>query len=201
MRSKITVAITFLFLVVALSSQAQQLDATFGVSGVTAPPSSDATGDHAFQTVGGGTYLGFSGDYLFFHNLGVNGEVNWRAGRNIYAVSQQPFRPIFFDFNGIWVPRVSERVQPELKAGLGVESVRFYQPFFICQSFFGGCTDYTSTNHFMGDFGAAVRLYVWNHVFVRPEAQVYLIHNNVEFSSGHAARFGISIGYTFRSEY
>lgn len=201
MSSRIGVTLAFVVFFITLSASAQQFDVAFGVSGVNAPSSSDASGDHSPQTVGGGTFLGFSGDYLFFHNFGVNGEVNWRAGQNSYAISQQPFRPIFFDFNGIWVPRVSDRVQPELKAGLGVESVRFYQPFFVCQSIFGGCTDYTSTNHFMGDFGAAVRLYVWHHVFVRPEAQVYLIHNNLEFSSGHAARFGVSIGYTFRSEY
>lgn len=200
MRLRIGLTISCSFLLLGFSAYAQQFDMSFGASGLAAPSSSSATGNHAPQTIGGGTYLGFNGDFLFFHNFGFNGEVNWRASQNLYG-GFQPFRPIFYDFNGIWVPRVSERVQPEFKAGIGAESVRFYQPFFVCNSFFGQCTNFTTTSHFMGDFGAAVRFYVLQHVFLRPEAQIYLINNNVEFSSGHATRFGISIGYTFRSEY
>ncbi len=49
----------------------------------------------------------------------------------------------------------------------------------------------------MGDFGGGIRFYVWHSVFVRPEARLYLINNNVEFSSGYALRYGISIGYSF----
>ncbi len=172
----------------------------FGLSGLEAPSSSSAGSGYTPQTLGGGTYVGFSGDYLFFHNFGVNGEVNWRAGQNSYLGSQ-PFRPLFFDFNGIWVPQVSKRVQPELKAGLGVASIRFYQPYFNCDFYLGTCTNYTSRNHFMGDIGGGVRLYVWGHMFVRPEAQLYLIHNLTEFSSGHAVRAGVSIGYTFGSQF
>jgi len=173
---------------------------TFGASTVIAPSSSSAIGNFTPQTIGGGTYLGFSGDYLFWHNIGLNGEINWRASQNLYG-GNQPFRPLFIDFNGMWVPHVSERIQPEFKAGLGVASVRFYTPTFTCDLFSGSCTNYDTRNHFMGDFGAAVRLYVHGHVFVRPEAQLYLIHNNVEFSSGHAERVGVSIGYTFGSQY
>lgn len=200
MHRKILLALSCLFALVTVSAQAQQFDMTFGASTVIAPSSSSATGNFTPQTIGGGTYLGFSGDYLFWHNIGLNGEINWRASQNLYG-GNQPFRPLFIDFNGMWVPHVSERIQPEFKAGLGVASVRFYTPTFTCDLFSGSCTNYDTRNHFMGDFGAAVRLYVHGHVFVRPEAQLYLIHNNVEFSSGHAERVGVSIGYTFGSQY
>jgi hypothetical protein len=49
----------------------------------------------------------------------------------------------------------------------------------------------------MGHFAAGLKYNVWGHMFVRPEAHVYLIHNNVEFSSPFATRFGVSIGYSF----
>ena len=32
---------------------------------------------------------------------------------------------------------------------------------------------------------------------LRDEVRLYLIHNNVEFSSGYATRYGISLGYSF----
>jgi len=55
-----------------------------------------------------------------------------------------------------------------------------------------------SVNHFLGDFGGGVKLYPTNGgFFVRPEARVYVVNNNQEFSSAHATRYGVSIGYTF----
>lgn len=50
----------------------------------------------------------------------------------------------------------------------------------------------------MGDVGGGIKVYAWRRFFVRPEARFYLINNNTEFSSGHALRYGLSIGYTFR---
>jgi hypothetical protein len=50
----------------------------------------------------------------------------------------------------------------------------------------------------MGDFGGGIRLYPVGNFFVRPEARLYLIHGADDlFSSGHAVRYGISIGYSF----
>ncbi len=94
---------------VALPARAQfseqpQADVGFGVGTVTAPSSSNATGNHSPQTIGGGAYLNFSGDFLFWRHLGVEGEVAWRASQNLYG-SYQPFRPIFYDFNAIYVTR------------------------------------------------------------------------------------------------
>lgn len=179
-----------------LPAQAQQFDIGFGVSGLTAP-SNNTNGFLLFPTpsIGGGAYLGFSGDYLFKKNFGVQGEINWRASRSVYN-GFQPYRPLFWDFNAIYAPQLGPRVQAELLAGIGVESVRFYNNFFTC-SFVSGCTNYTSSNHFMGDFGGGLRFYVTHGVFVRPEARFYLVRNNVEFNSNHSTRYGITLGYSF----
>jgi hypothetical protein len=122
--------------------------------------------------------------------------VSWRASQASYQ-DLQPFRPLFYDFNGIWSPPISRKVAPELMAGIGAESLRFYQPFFSC-GIFSGCTNYTSTTHFMGHIGGGVKIYAFGNVFIRPEAHLYLIHNNVEFAGPRANSFGVSIGYTFR---
>ena len=45
--------------------------------------------------------------------------------------------------------------------------------------------------------GGDIRYRVWRHFFVRPEAHLYHIVNNVEFHSDNVLRVGGSFGYTF----
>lgn len=198
-------------------ADAQRFDVALGISGIRSTSGADvpfnatqclgcppasliAPTTYSPQDVGGGVYPGFSADVVLFHNFGVEGEVFWRAGQNAYNadLSGQPFRPIFWAINGMYSKNFSHRVGLDLLAGLGEESVRFYQNSYTnCDPFSGICNNYTSVGHFTGDFGAGLRLYVKGGIFVRPEMRVYLIHNNFEFSSGHAERFGVSLGYTF----
>ncbi len=189
-----------LFVLVSLAltvvGSAQQFDAAFGASTVTAPSAVDASGDHFPQSVGGGTFLAFSGDFLFKRNFGVGAEVSWRATQNNYA-GIAPFRPIFYDFNGVYAPPLGKHAAAELQAGIGAESVRFYTNFLNCSSFTGTCTNYTSSNHFLGHFSAGLRYYIHGNVFIKPEAHLYLVHNNFEFSGARATRFGASLGYSF----
>lgn len=173
---------------------AQEFDVAFGVGSLTAPSASSASGNHAPVSVTGGAYPVFSADLLLKQRFGVSGELAWRSSRNLYA-GFQPYRPLFYDFNGIYAPKLGKHGGAELMAGVGWESLRFYQPFLTCGAF--TCTNFVSSNHFMGHFGGGLRYYFHGHFFVRPEAHLYLIRNNVEFSSPMATRFGISLGYTF----
>ena len=191
--------ISFLVVTIALvlmlgsAAQAQQFDLSFGVSGLVAPKST-AT----LQTIGGGAYPTFGLDFLFYHNLGVGFNAAFRASQNLYQ-GFQPFRPFFYDVDLVYGPPLGKHAQLELSAGIGAESVRFYTPFLTCGTF-TGCTDFVSSNHFLGQFGGAIRLYATNRIFIRPEAHVYLVHNNFEFSGSHATRFGLSIGYSFKNQ-
>ena len=190
----------FVFFLVTQALHAQQFDVAFGLGGVSAPSASSvsATSKYFPQSVGGGVYPAFSGDYLIKKRFGVQGEVAWRVGQQRYAISQQPFRPIFFDFNGIWIPELGKHTAAELMAGIGAEDVRFYGR--VNCNFFSGCTNYSSVKHFMGHFGGGVRFYVKGNIFVRPEVHLYLVRNNFEFSSGRAIRYAGSVGYTFGRE-
>lgn len=195
MRQTILVVVIGAFLLLGVS-QAQQFDLAFGVGTVTAPSTISSTDfSHSQQTVGGGAYPAFSGDLLLRKDFGVQGEIAWRARQNRY-LGFEPFRPIFFDFNGIYAPHLGKFVEPELTAGIGAEDVRFYQNTYVC-SYITGCTNFVSSKHFMGHFGAGLRLYAHGNFFIRPEANLYLVHNNVEFTSSRATRYGVSIGYTF----
>lgn len=193
---KISLLGLFLFLfAAAYTLQAQQLDAAFGFNTLTAPSNQTITSTNFYpQSIGGGFFPSFSADYLFKNHLGIEGEVAWRGKDNYYA-GYQPFRPILYDFNVMYAPYIGKKVELEALAGFGGQSTRFYTGQYNCS--FYSCTDYTSSNHLMGDVGVGVRLYVWNRFFVRPDARFYFVHNNFEFNSSHSERYGVSIGYSF----
>ncbi len=193
LKNSATKVCVFVLLMAALS-YAQQIDAAISGGTVSTPgASSSAT---SLPSLGGGTYFGFNGDVLIRHNLGLGGELSWKTSQGLYA-GQVPYRPIFWDIDGIYARRFTKTVGVDALAGIGAESLRFYGSSFTNCDQFGNCTNYTSSNHFMGVIGGGVRFYPYHSFFVRPEVRWYLVHNNVEFDSGHPVRYGISIGYTF----
>jgi len=180
-------------------AQAQKLDLAFGVSTIDAPGASAADSSHSPVSLTGGAYTGFSGDVLVFHNLGFGGEIYWKDSQGTYAagtINATPFRPLFWDFNAVYSPKLASHVYLEAVAGIGAQSTRFYCGASCFDPYTG--TNYVSVNHFLGDFGGGLKLYpTHGGFFVRPEARLYLVNNNLEFSSVRATRYGVSIGYTF----
>lgn len=177
-------------------AQAQKIDLAFGISTIDAPGASQGNGvDHAPVSLTGGTYPGFSGDVLFWHNLGIGAEVYWKASQADYAGQGFNYRPLFYDINAVYSPKLASHAYLELVGGIGALSTRFYTGT-VCGIY--NCSNYQSSNHFDADFGAGLKLYPGRGFFIRPEARVYLINNNLDFSSNHATRYGLSIGYTFR---
>ena len=177
-------------------AQAQKIDVAFGISTVDAPGASSADSSHSPVSLTGGTYPGFSGDVLFWHNLGIGGEIYWRASQSDnYLGSGFNYRPLFYDINAVYAPKLASHTYLELVGGIGALSTRFYTGT-VCGPF--SCTNYQSSNHFDADFGAGIKFYPKGGFFIRPEARVYLVNNNIDFSSPHSTRFGLSIGYTFK---
>jgi hypothetical protein len=175
-------------------AQAQKIDVAFGISTVTAPPASDANGvDHLPVSLTGGTYPGISGDVLLFHHVGLQGELYWKGSRGDYGNTGLPYRPLFYDVNAIYAPKLASHTYLELLGGIGALSTRFYCPS-ICN--FQG-TNYQDSNHFMGHFGTGIKFYPAGNFFIRPEAHLYLVNNNLEYSSPRVVRYGLSLGYTF----
>lgn len=176
---------------------AQEVSAQFGLSGIHATSANNfdiTSTDHSPQSLSGGIYPGFAADVIIWHNLGFNGEISWKASQGDYQ-GIAPYRPILFDFNAVYARKVS-RVGFIAMGGLGAESIRFYQNFLNCNGF-GQCTNYVSSNHFLGHVGAGLRLYMTPSIYVAPEAHFYFVRNNVEFTSPYATRYSINIGYTF----
>ncbi|MFZ1050682.1 MAG: hypothetical protein WBP65_10690 [Candidatus Sulfotelmatobacter sp.] len=149
----------------------------------------------------GGTYLGISGDVVGFKKrLGFNIETAWRASQASY-LGYETYRPILTDFNALFQPKLGKKVGLDLFGGIGIASTRFYVPYATSCSYFSGCINYTTSDHFMEDLGAGLRYYVWHHFFVRPEVHYYHIQNNTDvFSTDNVFRVGASIGYTIGND-
>ena len=207
MKRTLHIALCLLFAgaaVVATSTvaHAQRGDFGFAVSGLNSP--SAASGNcqtlspscaHQDVSVGGGAYVGFNGDILFWHNLGFGAEINWRASQaQDYNGQGFGYRPIFYNFNAVYSPKLAPHVYVDLVAGIGGEDTHYYTGE-NCGAY--SCTNYTGINHFDGDFGGGLKL-VAHSFFIRPEVRAYLIKNNAEFSSNHAVRYGATLGYTFK---
>jgi len=196
LRETALVAVTFGFIFLSSLSPAQQADAMLGFGTIMSSGSTACGANSCVIPEKGGLYPSISGDVIFHKRVGFNFEASWRARQGNYAGLGIPFRPILFDFNGVYQPHLSKKVGVDLMGGIGWQSTRFYgyQPTSNCV-YFGAC--YTSSNHFLVDVGGGIRYYVRGHVFVRPEAHFYHIVNNTgDFSSNNLVRVGASIGYT-----
>lgn len=193
-------ALLILTLAFTSFAQAQQFDAAFGFGTVKAPGAT-TSGTNSFPSLSGGLYPSFSGNVILIHHLGFGGEVAWRGSQATYGGALnnfgivQTYRPILYDFNAVYGRTFQKKFGADLMAGIGGEDLRFYTPYTTCG--FTSCTNYVSSNHFAGHFGADLRIYVWGHMFVRPEAHYYVIHNNHEFNNANISRFAVSIGYSF----
>jgi hypothetical protein len=188
-------------LLLALSAQAQEFHGAFGFGTVKAPGVSVDSNGTVFPSISGGLYPSFSGFFILKHHIGFGGEVAWRASRAIYTeegsnfLFQAPYRPIFYDFDAVYGGKFGKKFGSDVMAGIGGEDLRFYTPYFTCG--FTSCTNYQSSNHFAGHFGADIRYYFWGNAFIRPEVHYYVVHNNVEFNGANVSRFAVSIGYSF----
>ena len=191
-------AAVFAVLVFSNLAIAQQADAMLGFGTMLSPgaasPCQSSNGNLSFSCPEkGGLYTNISADVIFKGRVGAGFDATWRSQGN-FADIGQPYRPILFDFNGVYQPSLGKKVGADLFAGVGWQTTRFYLPY--CTNGFT-CNNYVSSNHFLIDLGAGVRYYVWGNFFIRPEARFYKITNNTDyFTSGNVLHVGASIGYT-----
>ncbi len=208
MKRTFRIAMLLTFACVALAAlsnfaQAQKIDVAFGVSTTLAPGASFVDGAESAPSLAGGAFPGFSGDVLFWRNLGFGAEVFWRAGSASCSESICGFesgisyRPVFYNFNAVYSPKLMSHAYLELVGGLGALDTH-YSACNLSGASCGGSQLLASSNHFDVDLGGGIKIYVHRGFFVRPEARFYWINNNTDYSANHAARVGASIGYTFR---
>jgi hypothetical protein len=196
LRKLAVLTIVLSFMALPNFASAQQGDAMIGFGTLMSPGAAECNFGIGCPEKGG-LYPNLSADVIFHGRLGVAFDAVWRGSQGSYGgPNGQPYRPLLFDFNADYEPRLTNKVGLDLLGGIGWQSTRFYQYTNSANCFyFGAC--YVSSNHFLVDVGAGVRYYVWGHVFFRPEVHFYKIFNNTDvFTSGNVIRAGASIGYT-----
>lgn len=171
-------------------SLGQSVDAFLGFNSLITASRTDGT-----PKEGGGLYPSVGGDLIFLpHGLGISGQVAWRGSQTLY--SGLDVRPLFYNFNLMWQPiPPGVTVRPDFSIGIGAQSLRVYTGTFTCGTF-TGCTDYFTSSHLLLHAGIGVKVYITDHIFLRPVVDYYNIKNNVEYQVPGAWQAGMSIGYT-----
>lgn len=193
---KMRIALAFCVLcILAGMLHAQQLDVAGSGSILESPGPNSAS--LAFVPPGdnGGVFAGFSLQYLSENSRGFNIEGAFRAKEGLYN-RYQYYRPVFYDVNWVYGHAFAPKFRGDFMAGVGGETLIFYQKTATC--FYGnGCSTHVNNTHFLVHAGFGLRYSLYKGIFIRPEAHYYFIPNNYEFHSDHVLRFGGSIGYTF----
>ncbi len=208
MRLRSTIPLAFALLVGATMAQAQSdLDVFIG-----AGTAMDSSSNQLVDTFGtgnpyttprmGGTFGKVGGDVMLSPHFGAGANVDWMLSQGSYTGLN--YRPLFYDFDGIWMPTGGKerRIVPELEAGVGGARLSFYYPSSYCDQF-AGCSSSNqfleSSNHFQVHLGAGVRFYVSHHIFIRPQADVHYVSNFFQFGSDWVPEVGGAVGWSFSS--
>jgi len=178
----------------SVSARAQQFDIAVGAS--TLFSTAQTTSSQAFlpPPERGGLYPSVSGQFLLTKHFGIHGEFLVRRTKALYNGFQN-FRPFLYDANAVYVRRLGDDAKADFMAGVGGQTVLFYNEFSTCIT--ATCPILANTTHFMAHAGVDVRYYFCRNVFLRPEIHYYRVINNSEFHSDNVFRAGASIGYTF----
>lgn len=188
----ITVAAILLF---ASLADAQELDVAVGASTLFSTQANTSSIAFLPPSQRGGVYPDASIQYIGENHFGLNVEGAFRYREGTYN-NYQHYRPVFYDVNAVFAPPISKKLTGQLMAGLGGETLIFYQQLGTCEVA-SGCRSYVNDNHFLLHLGGGVRYNFRHNFFVRPEVNYYYIVNNYEFHSNSVLRLGASVGYTF----
>jgi hypothetical protein len=198
-----TITLVFLLLLGHASGYAQgRIDMYFGM-GTARDGSTNqlvdmlGTGTPMLTSSMGGVFGTVGGAVMLRPSLGAGAEVSFRFAQGDYA--GLGCRPIFYDFNGIWSPALgTKRVMPEIQAGFGGVSLRFYGGTQYYNYYTGTYSNFAgSINHFQLHTGLGLRFYVKPHFFIRPQFDYHWVRNLNEFQSNSVLAYTVAIGYSF----
>jgi len=188
------------------SAQTPQGNIYFGLGTATADSSQQAidvfgTGNFVNTPKLNGLFADVGGSLMLTPHFGAGAQISWRAGQGDYAGLN--YRPIFYDFNGIWQPVKTKRFVPEVQAGLGGVRVGFSANQTSCDALIG-CQTFNagseSSTHFQAHFAVAARLYVTPHIFLRPAVDAHWVNNFFQFGSNWVPQYSVGIGYSMGGE-
>ncbi len=178
-----------------------RLDAYFGMGTARDSANSqsvDILGTGTFLPPGsmGGVFGTVGGGLMLTPTLGAGAEISFRFAQGDYAGAG--LRPIFYDFNGIWTPKLGKApLMPELQAGFGGVNLRFYGATQYYNYYTGTYSNFAgSSNHLQLHAGLGLRVYVKEHLFVRPQFDYRWVRNLSEFNRESVVAFTLAVGFS-----
>jgi hypothetical protein len=148
-----------------------------------------------------GLFATVGGSLMLTSHFGAGAQFSWRPSTGNYAGVD--YRPMFYDFNGIWQPVKTKRIVPELQAGIGGARVSFSANGQSCDQLIG-CQNFNlgseSSSHFQTHLAAAARLYITPRIFVRPAVDAHYVNNFFQFGSNWVPEYTLGVGYSFGGE-
>ncbi len=199
MRRFVSLAFACALFVAATFACAQDVDIAVGGNTLWSPKNPTASTGFLPPPIKGGVYPSASAEYILDNHFGLNVEGSFRYHQANYN-DFQPYRPILYDVNGVFTSQLARKTRGDFMAGIGGETLIFYNQFGGCAIPTGGCHSTLDSNHFLFHAGVGIRYTVWRRFFVRPEAHWYYIPNNFEFHSNNVFRIGVSVGRSFGSQ-
>ena len=196
MRRFLSLAFACTFIVIASFASAQHVDVAIGGNTLWSPKNTTASEAFNPPPLKGGTYPSASLEYIEDNHFGLNVEGAFRYHYGIYN-DFQTFRPIIYDVNAVYAPRMAHKTTGDFMAGIGGQTLIFYNQFYNCAPNAVNCRMNENSNHFLFHASAGIRYNFWRSFYIRPEAHWYYVVNNVEFHSNNLFRIGVSVGYVF----
>jgi len=186
---------------ISLASAQSQFDLNIGFGGIFDKASSTQVDQALLPCAGAsdlnppcvstpslkGFALGIGGDLMLKKKFGIGAEVAFQPAKeqyvNLNATAAESglnslsvdSRMTLFDFNGIYQPVSTKRVQLKLMAGIGGANLKFYETG-SSSSVLGNQNSsqyFESANHLNVHGGIGVDIFVTDHIFIRPEFDVH----------------------------
>jgi len=85
----------------------------------------------------------------------------------------------------------------EFQAGFGGLNLKFYDPRANSVFSYSIRSSSISRNHLQLHAAAGLRIYLKDHVFIRPQVDYHWVRNLIEFSSNSVPQYTLAIGYNF----
>ena len=148
----------------------------------------------------GGLFVNIGGDIMFTDRFGAGGQFAVTSASRDYGPLK--YRQTFFDGNGLYEPVRNKRYVLQLQGGIGVARTSFSYNSTSCVGT-AVCTSQSqvvgSSGHFQMHLGAAVQVFVTEHIFVKPQFDYHYVPGlSDQFGGSSVPMIMINVGYGTR---
>jgi hypothetical protein len=151
--------------------------------------------------------MGVDMNLILMKHLGAGFTIDFQPGKQTYA-NLNPFytglnlqsRISFYDIDAIYQPITNKKAALQLKGGLSVANLKFYENLTGANALVGNYnqSQYAgSSNHVGANGSLGVMIFFKGNWFIRPEFRVHYIRNLNQFGSNLVTNEMATVGYSW----